>query len=76
MVHKEDNGLVFCSIRNDGMIIYWCEKCGKIWLSKAQPESEIPREEQENARAATELIRKRFIVGMIKDYKEHINDEH
>ena len=38
-VHKEDGGLVYSSIRNDGTMIHWCEKCERIWVSVETPET-------------------------------------
>ena len=44
-VHKEDNGLVYSSIRNDGRMIHWCDKCNRIWVSVEKPESEVSKRE-------------------------------
>ena len=40
-VHKEDGGLVYSSIRNDGKMIHWCDKCNRLWVSVEKPESEV-----------------------------------
>ena len=42
-VHKEDGGLVYSSIRNDGTMIHWCDKCNQIWVSVEKPEIEAPK---------------------------------
>jgi hypothetical protein len=42
-VHKEDGGLVYSSIRNDGTMIHWCDKCERIWVSVEKPEIEVPK---------------------------------
>ena len=44
-VHKEDGGLVYSSIRNDGTMIHWCDKCNRIWVSVEKPESEVSKRE-------------------------------
>jgi hypothetical protein len=41
IIHHEDGGSVYSSIRNDGTIIHWCDKCGAIWISKEQPEAKV-----------------------------------
>ena len=43
MVNREDRGLVYSSIQNDGTVIHWCDKCEKIWISKETQESNIKR---------------------------------
>jgi len=43
MVHREDGGWVYSSIQNDGTIIHWCDKCERMWISKEQSESEVPK---------------------------------
>jgi len=50
IIHREDGGLVYSSIQNDGKIIHWCDKCGRIWISKELPEGEIPENERKEAR--------------------------
>lgn len=40
-VHKEDGGLVYSSIKNDGTMIHWCDKCNRMWVSVEKPESEV-----------------------------------
>lgn len=42
-VHKEDGGLVYSSIRNDGTMIHWCDKCNQMWVSAEKPESEVSK---------------------------------
>jgi len=44
-VHKEDGGLVYSSIRNDGTMIHWCDKCNRMWVSAEKPESEVSKRE-------------------------------
>lgn len=41
MIHREDGGSVYSSIRNDGTIIHWCDKCNTVWISKESPEAQI-----------------------------------
>lgn len=41
IVHREDGGLVYSSIQNDGTILHWCDKCGRIWVSREKPEGKV-----------------------------------
>jgi hypothetical protein len=59
-VHKEDGGLVYSSIRNDGKMIHWCDKCNRMWVSTEKPESEISKRlvpEREIVRSHAKLSR-------------------
>jgi hypothetical protein len=36
-LHHEDGGTVYSSIRNDGRMLHWCDKCKTAWVSKETP---------------------------------------
>lgn len=36
-LHHEDGGTVYSSIRNDGRMLHWCDKCKATWVSKETP---------------------------------------
>lgn len=38
MKHREDDGEVVDSIRNDGTIAHVCTVCQRIWVSREEPE--------------------------------------
>ncbi len=61
IIHHEDGGPVYSSIRNDGTIIHWCDECGSIWISKEQPEAEVaPTKRMEIKALIAELKSKRM----------------
>jgi hypothetical protein len=55
-IHSEDNGVVYSSIRNDGIMIHWCTKCKRVWISKEEPHIEVL--EGKMARRAVMLTQK------------------
>jgi hypothetical protein len=67
--HKEDNGLIYSSIRNDGMLVFRCEKCLKMWIGKVQPEDQVPEQTLIEARETAETTRKMFMLRMIKEHR-------
>jgi len=54
--HYEDGGTVHSSIRKDGRIIHWCDKCDGLWVSDEKPESELSKNVKiESRRALIEI---------------------
>ena len=42
ILHREDDGLIHASVRNDGKVLYFCSKCNRIWIGHLTPREEIP----------------------------------
>lgn len=73
MIHREDGGSVFSSIRNDGTIIHWCDKCNAVWISEEKPEAQITQVkgiEVEKRYIAALKIKKMDIEEIVSELKE------
>jgi ribosome-binding protein aMBF1 (putative translation factor) len=69
IIHNEDCGQVYGSIQDDGSMIYWCDKCNKLWVNQLTPEAKISGERQKAARNTIEKAKKEFFLKLVKDYK-------
>jgi len=50
IIHHEDGGAVYSSIRDDGKMLHWCDKCKRLWISQETPEDRLSSAERETAR--------------------------
>lgn len=44
IIHHEDGGIISISIKDDGLTLYVCEKCDKIWIGKLKTKQEYLKE--------------------------------
>lgn len=63
-VHREDGGLVYSSIRNDGTMIHWCDKCNRMWVSAEKPEREVSKRDS----VRPEIKFKEYDMNEARDY--------
>jgi hypothetical protein len=57
IIHHEDKGIVYISIKNDGKVVYECQKCGKLWAGKLTPDHELSPKDRAIAQKAISRLR-------------------
>ncbi len=58
IVHHEDGGSVYSSIRDDGAVLHWCDKCRKAWLSQEKPQEALTHAEKQVVNTSTPVLMK------------------
>lgn len=69
IIHKEDGGLVYGSIKDNGTIIYFCDKCNKMWIGKYSTENEAIKKDEKEALREVSGQKDELLLKMLQEYQ-------